>query len=1478
MIAPPARNLSLVRNVFALLVISTVITQAQDQLPPGVGRDLIVSFRRATALMDSGDTRSGLTLLHGVFVALDDADDVLIPAADGQLQSLRNACAGRLRDMSEPDARFYESQFGPEARQALEEARRSGNQEELRAVSRRFFFTQAGIAATRELALRQLDQGDALQAALDLTRLKQDGRRVQRLEPALSANLAMAWARAGHPDEARRVLRGLAASGTTAVPLSGEPVDLTDEARWQEWLPDLDDSAATREWPVFLGNARRARESESVVPRWEPLWTSETLQSYVIEGVTEQAEADGGFAEMKRELISEQRVRSRAEFSVVPAVSPLVVDDRVVYRSPITISALRLTPGAGLQQGELEWESYKADPFVIRAFRAFADRDDSPVRAEANSYAWEDLTSGTLSSDGEFVYAIEETDRLTGAFTVRGRRSAELTPEPNYLRAYRLDGGSVAWQIGGEDGIRVAGLRDAVFLGAPLPFGRDLVLIVASRDEIRLLQLTVRNADQPEPDIQVVWSQQLGRIDTQSGLSQVSTLSGLSPSYGGGVLVCPTGSGELVAVDPATRSLRWKFRFAEPEGLFSINGTRRLWSDAAVRIVGNRVLYAPRTGDVLHCLNLDSGAPEWSNRCRGGLYAVTTSDAVVVVTASQARAFGIADGETLWSEPVPLDGPTGRGLVHDDRFSVPLSGGVVVTIDLRTGRRLAEVSTSVELGNLIAVGGVIVSQSPTQVAVFPGLDSVQRAITQGLAATPNDVDLLITRALLRLQSDNLEGGLLDLREAVRLDEKSAAATILLRTVTNLRGAEFRQYVSLLEGIVPEPARVASIDAAGVSGPATLFQSVESFLDQSPSLRIRLMELSEAESLSPERAAEMVEGLAEIARHTSTGRVVFRRTGSIAEDRYLASRVREAIEKARPAAREALVRAIEDQLREELRARPDFAVALLEWLPPADWSEAVVEAVAERMLAAAPERSPPLLERLSRSEDADRRFRANRRLVSVFRERRPDLTRELIESVRRDAETHVPSRELMREWRTDPLMAPLVRAEPAWPGRPVVRQRGRAVLPARVAIASQGQAGRGGWLFAREKRGIVALDSRLQEQFLVPLGPVENQRFSGRVPLVIERSDVVVLALGPDNFSAYDVLSPPGQPQLLWTRQLDVGGDRGLGANNLLGSGYPPAVGPVAGRTLLYRHDGHLIAADLRTGRTLWTRRVDLRFRSVVADESTVAVVSRLYGGSVVFYSVFDGTQLGEQPLVNPAGDQRVGIGRGLVVVENVETAANEPAVNVAFVNYGEDRPLWQHQFAAGAALSNAANGFAAVAEPQGRITMLHLQSGRIISRMGTQPVPGLKRASLHVSPDHFVVFTDQEREEDRFRQVPGIRFRGGDLTGWVSGVAVGIDRRSGKKVWEQPVENERLARDRFHLSPAILAANSPVVVLVDPNRGNRFRILDCGTGEDLYRSTEPAIPPFGVLDARREQRVINLQIGPHNLELEYPPEDVPEAQ
>ena len=170
-----------------------------------------------------------------------------------------------------------------------------------------------------------------------------------------------------------------------------------------------------------------------------------------------------------------------------------------------------------------------------------------------------DAAYGTLSSDGRYVFSLEEVSHSGGLFP-GGRGGPRIAfgnlPQPvngrhARLAAYDLRAeGKLKWHIG--SGFGPVPLRpDTVFLGPPLPLHGQLFVLVETSGEIRLLALEAESGS-------LLWSQALALVDRET--TDMQTF-GISPSYADGILVCPTGGGAVVSVDLATQSLLWGCRF-----------------------------------------------------------------------------------------------------------------------------------------------------------------------------------------------------------------------------------------------------------------------------------------------------------------------------------------------------------------------------------------------------------------------------------------------------------------------------------------------------------------------------------------------------------------------------------------------------------------------------------------------------------------------------------------------------------------------------------------------------------------------------------------------------------------------------------------------------------------------------------------------------------------------------------------------------
>ena len=96
--------------------------------------------------------------------------------------------------------------------------------------------------------------------------------------------------------------------------------------------------------------------------------------------------------------------------------------------------------------------------------------------------------------------------------------------------------------------------QSVTFLGPPLPLNGQLFVLVEADGDIRLLALDAATGS-------FLWTRVLATVDREMLNRMDPRLSGMSPSYADGILVCPTGGGAVVSVDLATQSLLWGSRY-----------------------------------------------------------------------------------------------------------------------------------------------------------------------------------------------------------------------------------------------------------------------------------------------------------------------------------------------------------------------------------------------------------------------------------------------------------------------------------------------------------------------------------------------------------------------------------------------------------------------------------------------------------------------------------------------------------------------------------------------------------------------------------------------------------------------------------------------------------------------------------------------------------------------------------------------------
>ncbi|MFW5692976.1 MAG: PQQ-binding-like beta-propeller repeat protein, partial [Thermoguttaceae bacterium] len=392
-------------------------------------------------------------------------------------------------------------------------------------------------------------------------------------------------------------------------------------------------------------------------------------------------------------------------------------------------------------------------------------------------------------------------------------------------------------------------------------------------------------------------------------------LSGLSPSYADGILVCPTSAGAVVAVDLATRSLLWGYRYGQSAGshhrgpFFAVQfgvavqsqSPALRWVDANPMVVDGRVLVTPVESDLLHCLDLADGRPLWSAAREEDLYVACVHEGkVVLVGRDRVRALSLDDGEPAWDGRIlefPEGGiPSGHGLYTGNQYLLPLSSAEIVAIDLARGRT-AHVARSRQKqvpGNLVAYKGFVLSQGARGLAAFHQIDALRDEVARRLAQDPTDAEALALRGELLLDEGERD-------EAIEHLARSHELAIDQRTVDLLRDAlldglqnDFDAYLTRVDEIEPllsrprEEAEFLRVMADGFQRAGRWSKAFEHYL--------KLVELDEeSRRLEPVDKALSVRGDRWIRARLASLRADAQGDEAAEIERLIAARMRSAVD-------------------------------------------------------------------------------------------------------------------------------------------------------------------------------------------------------------------------------------------------------------------------------------------------------------------------------------------------------------------------------------------------------------------------------------------------------------------------------------------------------------------------------------------------------------------------------------------------------
>ncbi|MFM9065425.1 MAG: PQQ-binding-like beta-propeller repeat protein, partial [Pirellula sp.] len=286
----------------------------------------------------------------------------------------------------------------------------------------------------------------------------------------------------------------------------------------------------------------------------------------------------------------------------------------------------------------------------------------------------------------------------------------------NVLQAWSIpEEGKLLWECGGVNQSSSEELKGALFLGAPIPFRSELIVLAELNGEVYLVSLAPSTG-------QLNWKQPLvANQGTTIALDSQRRGFGLSPSVDGSLAICPTLSGYLVAYDLNRRQLAWSKSYQlnpslMPGAAFNIVGGMDLREtdpmisrplDTAALVHDGVTVFAPSNGVGVFGISNADGSELWQvPHEEGSMFryiAGIWNQLVVLVYAQEIVGLDLRTGQPAWSAiPIPSGAHVvGKCVRSDSKLLVPLSNQSLLEIDLLQGAISSETPTPLEGANTV---------------------------------------------------------------------------------------------------------------------------------------------------------------------------------------------------------------------------------------------------------------------------------------------------------------------------------------------------------------------------------------------------------------------------------------------------------------------------------------------------------------------------------------------------------------------------------------------------------------------------------------------------------------------------------------------------------------------------------------------------------------------------------------------------------
>jgi outer membrane protein assembly factor BamB len=755
--------------------------------------------------------------LEGLDALLAQDQDSAVKPVRGKetYQSIKREALRLIQNLPPEGREAYELQFGPAANKALIAALQSGQPTALANVVRRYYHTKAGYQAALLLGRYELDHGQVIAAAQLFQGLLDTPSAKQQLGSGLTGLAVMAWHRAGQTSRSADIIaKHTQEPNAEKLTLQGQtPPNGANATQLVTWIENnfgpvpRNTLVMNKQWAMFRGHPTRNASMSGGAPLLTPRWNANVVNQ----------------TQLGYRLYQDRKGLLNNGLPAIPGLQALAVDKYVIFRTPIPQQPVM---AIDFESGKLSW--FVGQNTLSNTLASASDATGSnPTISER---AWSNANYGGLSSDGTRVFFVEDDTHQVSSNTnqqqmmIRRRMwGGPFGGEPSVNtqstnRLYACDiatQGKLQWVIGGSDSEMEPKLAGVTFLGPPLPLNGVLYSIIELKQAITLVAIDAATG-------KLQWQQELLMLDeqTQAMFAHWRRISGVTPSYAEGYLICPTSTGDLVAVDLTHRTLAWihqGFSRVNQQEIYNTplmamlnNGQSMMapgstWSEDTAVISQGHVLYTSPEVNKLFCLDLTTGKLKWELPRQNFLYlGGVVGDKVLVVGKQNVQCFRLSNKEVLWKSALALpSGSTtsGRGFMSGESYYLPVSSGEVLKVDLLSGTlspRGKSPSRSIP-GNLLCYQGHVLSMSVDRLEKYPQSDLLKSQIEVALKKNQNDWQALAWRGEIALDDAQTDGAINDFEAARKLlqdelklaDSDSKRSAYLLGEADRLRGLLFQ---------------------------------------------------------------------------------------------------------------------------------------------------------------------------------------------------------------------------------------------------------------------------------------------------------------------------------------------------------------------------------------------------------------------------------------------------------------------------------------------------------------------------------------------------------------------------------------------------------------------------------------------------------------------------------------------------------------